>query len=50
MLKRKMPFEEYSDADMIIEMIKCIGKMTPEDRSAAGFKDYKKFTFPKMRK
>lgn len=50
MLKMKMPFVEYSDASLIIEMSKCIGRITTEDRNAIGFKNFKKFIFPSLRR
>lgn len=50
MLKREMPFLECCDASLIVEMSKCIGRVTAEDRKAIEFADQRKFIFPNMRR
>jgi serine/threonine protein kinase len=46
MLRGRMPFEEYSDSGLVVEMSKCIGRPSREDRNAIGLAEPHKFIFP----
>lgn len=45
-----MPFEEYSDSGLVVEMSRCIGKPSEKDRAAIGLAEPHKFLFPNFRR
>lgn len=48
MLKGEMPFLKGSDAEMLLEIIKVLGVPSQQYLEKIGFKDKKRFVFPKM--
>lgn len=45
-----MPFEEYSDSGLVVEMSRCIGRPSAEDRAAIGITEPHRFLFPNFRR